>query len=197
MAKEITFDTAARDRIKRGVDKLADAVKVTLGPKGRNVILDKKFGAPPVTEDGGSVAKEIELKDPIENMGAQLVKEVASKTADAAGDGTTTATVLAQAIVTAGIKNVAAGANPMDLKRGIDKAVKVVVENLKSQKQDVGDDFSKIKQVASISANNDEVIGEMIADAMKKVGTSGVITVEEAKGTETEVKTVEGMQFDC
>jgi len=196
MAKQVKYNVEARDALKRGVDILANAVKVTLGPKGRHVIIDKKFGSPAITKDGVSVAKEIELKDPIENMGAQMVKEVASKTADIAGDGTTTATVLAQAIITAGIKNVAAGANPMDLKRGIDKAVKAVVENLKSQKQDVGDDFSKIKQVASISANNDEVIGEMIADAMKKVGTSGVITVEEAKGTETEVKTVEGMQFD-
>ena len=196
MSKLILFEKDARDKLKAGVDKLANAVKVTLGPKGRNVIIDKKFGSPVITKDGVTVAKEIELKDPIENMGAQMLKEVASKTADIAGDGTTTATVLAQAIVTAGIKNVAAGANPMDLKRGIDKAVKVVVENLKAQKVDVGDDFSKIKQVASISANNDEQIGEMIADAMKKVGTSGVITVEEAKGTETEVKTVEGMQFD-
>lgn len=196
MSKQVKYNVEARDALKRGVDILANAVKVTLGPKGRHVIIDKKFGSPSITKDGVSVAKEIELKDAIENMGAQMVKEVASKTADIAGDGTTTATVLAQAIVTAGIKNVAAGANPMDLKRGIDKAVKVVVENLRSQKQDVGDDFSKIKQVASISANNDEVIGEMIADAMKKVGTSGVITVEEAKGTETEVKTVEGMQFD-
>ena len=196
MSKQVRYNVEARDALKRGVDTLANAVKVTLGPKGRHVIIDKKFGSPAITKDGVTVAKEIELKDPIENMGAQMLKEVASKTADIAGDGTTTATVLAQAIVTAGIKNVAAGANPMDLKRGIDKAVKVVVENLKSQKQDVGDDFSKIKQVASISANNDEVIGEMIADAMKKVGTSGVITVEEAKGTETEVKTVEGMQFD-
>ncbi|MDB5141370.1 MAG: groEL [Mucilaginibacter sp.] len=196
MAKQVKYNVEARDALKRGVDLLANAVKVTLGPKGRHVIIDKKFGAPSITKDGVTVAKEIELKDPIENMGAQMLKEVASKTADIAGDGTTTATVLAQAIVTAGIKNVAAGANPMDLKRGIDKAVRVVVENLKSQKQDVGDDFGKIKQVASISANNDEVIGEMIADAMKKVGTGGVITVEEAKGTETEVKTVEGMQFD-
>ncbi|NNU34688.1 chaperonin GroEL [Mucilaginibacter sp. S1162] len=196
MAKQVKYNVEARDALKRGVDTLANAVKVTLGPKGRHVIIDKKFGSPAVTKDGVTVAKEIELKDPIENMGAQMVKEVASKTADIAGDGTTTATVLAQAIVTAGIKNVAAGANPMDLKRGIDKAVKVVVENLKAQKQDVGDDFSKIKQVASISANNDDVIGEMIADAMQKVGTGGVITVEEAKGTETEVKTVEGMQFD-
>ncbi|MES2810788.1 MAG: chaperonin GroEL [Bacteroidota bacterium] len=196
MSKQVKYNVEARDALKRGVDTLANAVKVTLGPKGRHVIIDKKFGSPAVTKDGVTVAKEIELKDPIENMGAQMVKEVASKTADIAGDGTTTATVLAQAIVTAGIKNVAAGANPMDLKRGIDKAVKAVVENLKSQKQDVGDDFSKIKQVASISANNDDVIGEMIADAMQKVGTGGVITVEEAKGTETEVKTVEGMQFD-
>src|SRR5476649_2241346 len=196
MAKQIVYGEHSRQAILRGVNQLADAVKVTLGPKGRNVVIDKKFGSPTITKDGVTVAKEIELKDPIENMGAQMVKEVASKTSDAAGDGTTTATVLAQAIITAGIKNVAAGANPMDLKRGIDKAVKAVVENLKSQKQDVGDDFSKIKQVASISANNDELIGEMIADAMKKVGTSGVITVEEAKGTETEVKTVEGMQFD-
>jgi len=196
MAKQVKYNVEARDALKRGVDLLANAVKVTLGPKGRHVIIDKKFGSPAITKDGVTVAKEIELKDPIENMGAQMLKEVASKTADIAGDGTTTATLLAQAIVTAGIKNVAAGANPMDLKRGIDKAVKAVVENLRSQKQDVGDDFGKIKQVASISANNDEVIGEMIADAMKKVGTSGVITVEEAKGTETEVKTVEGMQFD-
>src|SRR6201995_935911 len=196
MSKQVKYNVEARDALKRGVDILANAVKVTLGPKGRHVIIDKKFGSPSITKDGVTVAKEIELKDPIENMGAQMLKEVASKTADIAGDGTTTATVLAHAIVTAGIKNVAAGANPMDLKRGIDKAVRVVVENLKSQKQDVGDDFSKVKQVASISANNDDVIGEMIADAMQKVGTGGVITVEEAKGTETEVKTVEGMQFD-
>ncbi|HTJ51182.1 MAG TPA: chaperonin GroEL [Cyclobacteriaceae bacterium] len=195
MAKEITFDTNARDKIKKGVDKLANAVKVTLGPKGRNVILDKKFGAPTVTKDGVSVAKEIELKDAIENMGAQLVKEVASKTADAAGDGTTTATVLAQAIYSNGIKNVAAGANPMDLKRGIDKAVAVVVENLKKQSKKIKDS-SEIAQVATISSNSDETIGKMIADAMEKVGKDGVITVEEAKGTETEVKTVEGMQFD-
>lgn len=195
MAKEITFDTSARDRLKRGVDKLADAVKVTLGPKGRNVILDKKFGAPTVTKDGVSVAKEIELKDPIENMGAQLVKEVASKTADAAGDGTTTATVLAQSIYAHGIKNVAAGANPMDLKRGIDKAVIAVVDNLRKQSKKIKDS-SEIQQVATISANSDETIGKMIADAMEKVGKDGVITVEEAKGTETEVKTVEGMQFD-
>jgi chaperonin GroEL len=195
MAKEITFESAARDKIKRGVDKLADAVKVTLGPKGRNVILDKKFGAPTVTKDGVSVAKEIELKDPIENMGAQLVKEVASKTADAAGDGTTTATVLAQSIYAHGIKNVAAGANPMDLKRGIDKAVDAVVENLKKQSKKIKDS-NEIAQIATISSNSDETIGKMIADAMDKVGKDGVITVEEAKGTETEVKTVEGMQFD-
>ncbi len=195
MAKEITFDTGARDRIKKGVDKLANAVKVTLGPKGRNVILDKKFGAPTVTKDGVSVAKEIELKDAIENMGAQLVKEVASKTADAAGDGTTTATVLAQAIYAHGIKNVAAGANPMDLKRGIDKAVEAVVENLRKQSKNIKGS-NEITQVATISSNNDEEIGKMIATAMDKVGKDGVITVEEAKGTETEVKTVEGMQFD-
>jgi chaperonin GroEL len=195
MAKEITFDTPARDRIKRGVDKLADAVKVTLGPKGRNVILDKKFGAPTVTKDGVTVAKDIELKDPIENMGAQLVKEVASKTADAAGDGTTTATVLTQAIYGHGIKNVAAGANPMDLKRGIDKAVDVVVENLRKQSKNIKGS-QEITQVATISSNNDVEIGKMISLAMDKVGKDGVITVEEAKGTETEVKTVEGMQFD-
>jgi len=195
MAKEITFDTNARDRIKRGVDKLANAVKVTLGPKGRNVILDKKFGAPTVTKDGVSVAKDIELKDAIENMGAQLVKEVASKTADAAGDGTTTATVLAQSIYGHGIKNVAAGANPMDLKRGIEKAVHAVVENLKKQSKNIKGS-QEITQVATISSNNDVEIGKMIATAMDKVGKDGVITVEEAKGTETEVKTVEGMQFD-
>ncbi len=195
MAKEITFDTNARDRIKKGVDKLANAVKVTLGPKGRNVILDKKFGAPTVTKDGVSVAKEIELKDPIENMGAQLVKEVASKTADAAGDGTTTATVLAQSIYAHGIKNVAAGANPMDLKRGIEKAVTAVVESLKKQSKNIKGS-QEITQVATISSNNDHEIGKMIATAMEKVGKDGVITVEEAKGTETEVKTVEGMQFD-
>ena len=196
MSKQVKYNVEARDALKRGVDILANAVKVTLGPKGRNVIIDKKFGSPSITKDGVTVAKEIELKDPIENMGAQMVKEVASKTADIAGDGTTTATVLAQAIVTAGIKNVAAGANPMDLKRGIDKAVAAIVENLKSQSQTVGEDNNKIKQVASISANNDEVIGSLIAEAMGKVGKDGVITVEEAKGTETEVKTVEGMQFD-
>jgi len=196
MAKEITFDTSAREKLKAGVDALANAVKVTLGPKGRNVVIDKKFGAPHITKDGVSVAKEIELSDPIENMGAQMLKEVASKTADIAGDGTTTATVLAQAIVTAGLKNVASGANPMDLKRGIDKAVTAVVKELQGLSQTVGNDNAKIKQVASISANNDEGIGSLIADAMAKVGTEGVITVEEAKGTETEVKTVEGMQFD-
>ncbi len=196
MSKQVKYNVEARDALKRGVDILANAVKVTLGPKGRNVIIDKKFGSPAITKDGVTVAKEIELKDPIENMGAQMVKEVASKTADIAGDGTTTATVLAQAIVTAGIKNVAAGANPMDLKRGIDKAVTAIVENLKQQSQTVGEDNNKIKQVASISANNDEVIGALIAEAMGKVGKDGVITVEEAKGTETEVKTVEGMQFD-
>jgi chaperonin GroEL len=195
MAKEITFDTSARDRLKRGVDQLANAVKVTLGPKGRNVILDKKFGAPAITKDGVSVAKEIELKDPIENMGAQLVKEVASKTADAAGDGTTTATVLTQAIFAHGIKNVAAGANPMDLKRGIDKAVTAIIENLKKQSKNIKGS-QEIEQVATISANSDHEIGKMIAQAMEKVGKDGVITVEEAKGTETEVKTVEGMQFD-
>ncbi len=196
MSKKILFDTEARDKIKRGVDTLANAVKVTLGPKGRNVIIDKKFGSPVITKDGVTVAKEIELKDAMENMGAQLVKEVASKTADAAGDGTTTATVLAQAIYAIGSKNVAAGANPMDLKRGIDKAVAAVNANLAEQAQTVGDDFAKIAQVATISANHDEEIGNMIANAMKKVGTEGVITVEEARGTETEVKTVEGMQFD-
>ena len=196
MAKQVKYDVEARDALKRGVDVLANAVKVTLGPKGRNVIIDKKFGSPAITKDGVSVAKEIELKDPIENMGAQMVKEVASKTADIAGDGTTTATVLAQAIVSAGIKNVAAGANPMDLKRGIDKAVLSVVSDLRKQSQTVGSDNNKIKQVATISANNDEVIGSLIADAMAKVGKDGVITVEEAKGTENEVKTVEGMKFD-
>ena len=196
MAKEIFFDVEAREKLKRGVDALANAVKVTLGPKGRNVVIGKKFGAPHVTKDGVTVAKEIELKDPVENMGAQMVKEVASKTADIAGDGTTTATVLAQAIVTAGLKNVAAGANPMDLKRGIDKAVTEVVANLRKISKQVGNDNSKIEQIATISANNDETIGKLIAQAMKVVGNDGVITVEEAKGTETEVKTVEGMQFD-
>ena len=196
MAKQITFDAAARNGLREGVDALANAVKVTLGPKGRNVVIDKKFGSPTVTKDGVSVAKEIELSDPIENMGAQMVKEVASKTADVAGDGTTTATVLAQAIVNAGLKNVAAGANPMDLKRGIDKAVATVVKSLAELSQEVGDDFSKIEQVATISANNDSEIGKLIAQAMEKVGKEGVITVEEAKGTEDELKTVEGMQFD-
>jgi chaperonin GroEL len=196
MSKEIYFNLEARDKLKRGVDALADAVKVTLGPKGRNVVIAKKFGAPHVTKDGVSVAKEIELKDPVENMGAQLVKEVASKTADQAGDGTTTATVLAQAIVTAGLKNVAAGANPMDLKRGIDKAVIKVVEDFKKNSQQVGSDSQKIEQVATISANNDNTIGKLIADAMNRVSKEGVITVEEAKGTETTVEVVEGMQFD-
>jgi len=196
MAKDIFFDVEAREKLKKGVDALANAVKVTLGPKGRNVVIAKKFGAPQITKDGVTVAKEIELSDPVENMGAQMVKEVASKTADIAGDGTTTATVLAQAIVGAGLKNVAAGANPMDLKRGIDKAVAEVVKNLKKMATEVGSDNSKIKQIATISANNDETIGALIAQAMKVVGNDGVITVEEAKGTETEVKTVEGMQFD-
>jgi chaperonin GroEL len=196
MAKKIEFNVTAREGLKRGVDALANAVKVTLGPKGRNVVIDKKFGAPQITKDGVTVAKEIELRDPVENMGAQMLKEVASKTADIAGDGTTTATVLAQAIVTAGLKNVAAGANPMDLKRGIDKAVKVIVESLDNMSQAVGDDNSKIEQVATISANNDNTIGKLIAEAMKKVGKDGVITVEEAKGTDTTVEVVEGMQFD-
>ncbi|TAL58052.1 MAG: chaperonin GroEL [Bacteroidetes bacterium] len=196
MAKKITFDTDARDAMKRGVDALANAVKVTLGPKGRNVIIDKKFGSPQITKDGVTVAKEIELADAVENMGAQLLKEVASKTADMAGDGTTTATVLAQAIVTAGLKNVAAGANPMDLKRGIDKAVEAVVAELKKSSRSVGDDNKKIEQVATISANNDSTIGKLIAQAMAKVKKEGVITVEEAKGTETTVEVVEGMQFD-
>ncbi|MFK7756009.1 MAG: chaperonin GroEL [Flavobacteriales bacterium] len=196
MAKEISFDVDARAKLKEGVDALANAVKVTLGPKGRNVIIDKKFGAPSITKDGVSVAKEIELKDPIQNMGAQMVKEVASKTADQAGDGTTTATVLAQAIVGAGLKSVASGANPMDLKRGIDKAVDHVVKGLAKISNTVGKDFSKIEQVATISANNDSKIGELIAEAMKAAGKEGVITVEEAKGTSDELKTVEGMQFD-
>ena len=196
MAKDIKFDIEARDGLKRGVDALANAVKVTLGPKGRNVIISKSFGGPTVTKDGVSVAKEIELQDPLENMGAQMVKEVASKTADIAGDGTTTATVLAQAIIGAGLKNVAAGANPMDLKRGIDKAVEKVVGSLKAQSQTVGNDTKKIEQVASISANNDNEIGKLIATAMAKVGKEGVITVEEAKGTDTTVDVVEGMQFD-
>lgn len=196
MAKDISFSTEAHDALKRGVDALANAVKVTLGPKGRNVIIDKKFGSPQITKDGVTVAKEIELSHPVENMGAQLLKEVASKTADAAGDGTTTATVLGQAIVTAGLKNVAAGANPMDLKRGIDKAVAVVVENLKKQSSTIGNDNKKIEQVATISANNDSAIGKLIAEAMGKVKKEGVITVEEARGTETTVDVVEGMQFD-
>ena len=196
MAKEIKFDIESRDALKRGVDALANAVKVTLGPKGRNVVIEKSFGAPHVTKDGVSVAKEIELEDRVENMGAQMVKEVASKTNDIAGDGTTTATVLAQAIVREGLKNVAAGANPMDLKRGIDKAVVAVVKNLQSQSQSVGDSSEKIEQVASISANNDDTIGTLIAEAFGKVGKEGVITVEEAKGTDTTVDVVEGMQFD-
>jgi chaperonin GroEL len=196
MAKEITFDIESRDALKRGVDALANAVKVTLGPKGRNVVIGKSFGGPAITKDGVTVAKEIELEDAVENMGAQMVKEVASNTNDLAGDGTTTATVLAQAIITAGLKNVAAGANPMDLKRGIDKAVKVIIEDIHAQSQKVGNSYDKIEQVATISSNNDTVIGALIAEAMKKVKTEGVITVEEAKGTETNVEVVEGMQFD-
>ncbi len=196
MAKEIKFDVDVRSKMKVGADSLANAVKVTLGPKGRNVVIDKKFGAPQITKDGVTVAKEVELEDRFENMGAQMVKEVASKTNEQAGDGTTTATVLAQAIINVGIKNVTAGANPMDLKRGIDKAVSTVVDNLKKQSQKVGSDYSKIEQVGTVSANNDNHIGKLIADAMSKVGKDGVITVEEAKGTETEVKVVEGMQFD-
>lgn len=196
MAKEIKFDVDVRSKMKVGVDSLANAVKVTLGPKGRNVVIDKKFGAPQITKDGVTVAKEIELEDRFENMGAQMVREVASKTNEQAGDGTTTATVLAQAIINVGIKNVTAGANPMDLKRGIDKAVATVVDDLKKRSQKVGSDYSKIEQVGTVSANNDVHIGKLIADAMSKVGKDGVITVEEAKGTETEVKVVEGMQFD-
>lgn len=196
MAKEISFNSEAREKLKSGVDALANAVKVTLGPKGRNVVIQKSFGAPTVTKDGVTVAKEVELTDPVENMGAQMVKEVASKTADAAGDGTTTATVLAQAMITAGLKNVTAGANPMDLKRGIDKGVKAVINDLHEQSENVGDDFAKIKQVAAVSANNDEEIGSLIADAMKRVTKNGVITVEEAKGTDTYVEEVLGMQFD-
>ena len=196
MAKDIFFDVEAREKLKKGVDALANAVKVTLGPKGRNVVIGKKFGAPHITKDGVTVAKEIELEDEVENMGAQMVKEVASKTADIAGDGTTTATVLAQAIINAGLKNVAAGANPMDLKRGIDKAVSDVVKNLRKLSKEIGSDNSKIEQIATISANNDEAIGALIAKAMQDVGKDGVITVEEAKGIETEVVTVEGMQFD-
>ena len=196
MSKMIFFDIEARNKMKKGVDTLSDAVKVTLGPKGRNVVIERKFGAPTVTKDGVTVAKEIELEDPIENMGAQMVKEVASKTGEIAGDGTTTATVLAQAIISEGLKNVAAGANPMDLKRGIDKAVTAIVENLKKQSEKIGSDSKKIEQVASISANNDSTIGTLIAQAMAKVGKEGVITVEEAKGTDTTVDVVEGMQFD-
>lgn len=196
MAKEILFNIDARDQLKQGVDALANAVKVTLGPKGRNVIIEKKFGAPHITKDGVSVAKEIELEDAFQNLGAQLVKEVASKTGDDAGDGTTTATVLAQSIVSVGLKNVTAGANPMDLKRGIDKAVAQVVKNLKDQAQIVGDDYDKIEQVATVSANNDEEIGKLIADAMRKVSKDGVVTIEEAKGTDTTIDVVEGMQFD-
>jgi len=196
MAKQISFNTDAREKLKLGIDQLADAVKVTLGPKGRNVVLQKSFGAPAITKDGVTVAKDIELEDPVENMGAQMLKEVASKTADIAGDGTTTATVLAQAMVQAGMKNVAAGANPMDLKRGIEKAVKSVIEDLKKQSETIGDDYEKIKQVGSISANNDDEIGTLIADAMKRVSKDGVITVEEAKGTDTYVDEVIGMQFD-
>ena len=196
MAKEIKFEVDVRSKMKSGADALANAVKVTLGPKGRNVVIEKKFGAPQVTKDGVTVAKEVELEDRFENMGAQMVKEVASKTNEQAGDGTTTASVLAQAIINVGIKNVTAGANPMDLKRGIDKAVAAVVEELKKQSQKVGSDYSKVEQVGTVSANNDGYIGKLIADAMAKVGKDGVITVEEAKGTETEVKVVEGMQFD-
>ena len=196
MAKEIQFNTDARNGLKAGVDQLANAVKVTLGPKGRNVVIEKKFGAPSVTKDGVSVAREIELKDALENMGAQMVKEVASKTADVAGDGTTTATVLAQALIGEGLRNVAAGANPMDLKRGMDKASKAIIEQLQKLSREVGNDNSKIEQVGTISANNDEMVGKLIAEAMQVVGNEGVITVEEAKGTETDVKTVEGMQFD-
>src|SRR5574344_1769476 len=196
MAKEILFNLEARDHLKKGVDELANAVKVTLGPKGRNVIIEKKFGAPHITKDGVTVAKEIELSDAFQNTGAQLVKEVASKTGDDAGDGTTTATVLAQSIVAEGLKNVTAGANPMDLKRGIDKAVAKVVESIKSQAETVGDNYDKIEQVATVSANNDPVIGKLIADAMRKVSKDGVITIEESKGTDTTVGHTEGMQFD-
>ena len=196
MAKEIKFNTDVRSKMKEGADQLANAVKVTLGPKGRNVVIEKKFGAPQVTKDGVTVAKEVELKDKSQNMGAQMVKEVASKTNEQAGDGTTTATVLAQAIINVGVKNVTAGANPMDLKRGIDKAVATVVAELKKQSQAVGEDYSNVEQVGTVSANNDGYIGKLIADAMSKVKKDGVITVEEAKGTETEVKVVDGMQFD-
>ena len=196
MAKEISFNIDAREQLKQGVDQLANAVKVTLGPKGRNVIIEKKFGAPHITKDGVTVAKEVELDDAMQNLGAQLVKEVASKTGDQAGDGTTTATVLAQSIVSVGLKNVTAGANPMDLKRGIDKAVSEVVKSIKAQAHEVGADYDKIEQVATISANNDAVIGKLIADAMRKVSKDGVITIEEAKGTDTTIEVVEGMQFD-
>lgn len=196
MAKDLKFNIEAREQLKKGVDQLADAVKVTLGPKGRNVIIEKKFGAPHITKDGVTVAKEIELSDPFQNTGAQLVKSVASKTGDDAGDGTTTATVLAQSICSVGLKNVAAGANPMDLKRGIDKAVAKVVEHIKAQSEQVGDNYEKIEQVATVSANNDQEIGKLIADAMKKVSKDGVITIEEAKGRDTTIGVVEGMQFD-
>ena len=196
MAKDIKFNIEAREELKKGVDALADAVKVTLGPKGRNVIIAKQFGAPHITKDGVTVAREVELDEPFRNMGAQLVKEVASKTGDDAGDGTTTATVLAQSIIAVGLKNVTAGANPMDLKRGIDKAVAAVVAQIKDMSQEVGDDFKKIEDVARVSANNDETIGRLIAEAMEKVKKEGVITVDEAKGTETTIEVVEGMQFD-
>ena len=196
MAKNIIFDTESRDALKKGVDALANAVKVTLGPKGRNVVIGKSFGGPHITKDGVTVAKEIELENTTENIGAQMVKEVASNTNDSAGDGTTTATVLAQAIISEGLKNVAAGANPMDIKKGIDKAVKVIISDINSQSQKVGNSYEKIEQIGTISANNDQIIGALIAEAMKKVKTEGVITVEEAKGTETHVEVVEGMQFD-
>ena len=196
MAKDIKYNIDAREQMKKGVDSLANAVKVTLGPKGRNVIIEKKFGAPQITKDGVTVAKEVELADPFQNAGAQLVKSVASKTGDDAGDGTTTATVLAQAIVREGLKNVAAGANPMDLKRGIDKATAAVVDNIKEQAEQVGNDYQKIEQVATVSANNDPEIGKLLADAMKKVSKDGVITIEEAKGRDTTIGVVEGMQFD-
>ncbi len=196
MAKDIKFNIEAREELKKGVDALADAVKVTLGPKGRNVIIAKQFGAPHITKDGVTVAREVELDEPFRNMGAQLVKEVASKTGDDAGDGTTTATVLAQSIIAVGLKNVTAGANPMDLKRGIDKAVAAVVAQIKDMSQEVGDDFKKIEDVARVSANNDETIGRLIAEAMEKVKKEGVITVDEAKGTETNIEAVEGMQLD-
>ena len=196
MSKEILFNIEARDQLKKGVDELANAVKITLGPKGRNVVIEKKFGSPHITKDGVTVAKEIELEDAKQNLGAQLVKEVASKTGDQAGDGTTTATVLAQSIVSVGLKNVTAGANPMDLKRGIDKAVAQVVESIKAQSEVVGDNYDKIEQVATVSANNDAEIGKLIADAMRKVSKDGVITIEEAKGTDTTIDIVEGMQFD-